>query len=86
MIQSVKWFQIRIDEADFKSLMRVCNEEFKFIQALTIRKQKSVGSNLKYIVLIEFFFEMKYGDIFTKFFSVLKSQFELVKLADKWGA
>lgn len=86
MIQSVKWFQIRIDEADFKSLMRVCNEEFNFIQALTIRKQKSVGSNLKYIVLIEFFFEMKYGDIFTKFFSVLKSQFEIVKLADKWGA
>ena len=85
MIQSVKWFQIRIDEADFKSLMRVCKQEFKFIQALTIRKQKSFGS-LKYIVLIEFFFEMKYGDILTKFFSVLKSQFEIVKLADKWGA
>ena len=86
MIQSVKWFQIKVDEADFKALMRVCKQDFIFIQALSFRKQNTLETGLKYIVLIEFYNEIKYSDIFSKYFSVLKSQFEIVKLVDKWGA
>ena len=50
---------------------------------MTIRKQNTLNG-LNYFILIEFFYDIPYAEIFEIYFSVLKAEFEIIKLLDKW--
>ena len=74
---------LKIQDIDFKRFMKVCAKQNNRIQSMTIRKQNTLNG-LNYFILIEFFYDIPYAEIFEIYFSVLKAEFEIIKLVDKW--
>ena len=84
-VLDVKKLYLKVSDSDCDRLMKVCSKNDNLIEAISIRKHKALNEELKYYVLIEFFYEIPYEDIFSKFYSVLRESFEVLNICDKWG-
>ena len=83
MIESIKGFHIKINSLDYRRFMKVCCKNNNSIEAVSLRKH-CTPNGLYFFIMIEFYFEITYSEIFEKYFSVLKENFEIIKLENKW--
>lgn len=85
IITSVKGIDLRITGDDIERIKKVLEAESNNIESVTIRKSKWFFENqIRYYVIIEFFNERKYTEIFEKYFSKLRNEFEILKIKEKW--
>lgn len=85
IITSVKGIDLRITGDDIERIKKVLEAESNNIESVTIRKSKWFFENqVRYYVIIEFFNERKYSEIFEKYFSKLRNEFEILKIKEKW--
>ena len=81
----IKMFHIKINSLDYKRFMKVCSKNNNSIESISLRKHNT-PNGLYFFIVIEFYYDIPYSEIFEQYFSVLKFEFEIIKLEDKFGA
>ena len=79
-------FQIKIKSTDYKRFLKSLMKKENLIESITIRKHNTSNNGLYFFILIEFYTEIAYSELFEKHFAVLRDEFEIIKLQGKWGA